>query len=85
MAAAADITRAAVEARSAMEEPGGELLEVIKSHLQHIRGVATEDEVPDIWVEVASARTVATKMDLLTQFLKNELSECRHRFFGHAE
>ena len=28
---------------------------------------------------------MVTKMALLTQFPQTELSECRHRFFGHAE
>ena len=84
-AGAADITRAAVKAWSATEETGGVLSKVIKSHLQHICGVATDDKVLDIWVEVARTRTVATKMALLTQFLQTDLSKCRHRFFGHTE
>ena len=28
---------------------------------------------------------MATKMALLTQFLKTDLLECRHQFFGHVE
>ena len=85
MAWEADIMRAAVEERSEKEETSGGLSEVIKSHLQHICGVATDYEVPDIWAEVVRARTVATKMALLTQFLQTDLSECRNRFFGHVE
>ena len=76
MAGSADITRAAVEARLDTVETGDRFLDVIKSHLRHIYGVATKDEVPDIWEEVARARTVETKMDLLTQFLQTDLSEC---------
>ena len=49
MAGADDITCPNVEARLDMEETGGGLSEFIKSHLRHICGVATEDEVPDIW------------------------------------
>ena len=85
MARAADIRRTAVKARLATEEMGGGFLEVIKSHLRHICGVVTDNEVPYIWAEVARDRTVATKMDLLTQFLQTDLSECQHRFFGHTE
>ena len=45
----------------------------------------TDNEVPYIWAEVARDRTVATNMALLNQFLHTDLSECRHRFFRHAE
>ena len=85
MARAAGIKRAAVEARSATEETGGGLSEVIKSHLRHICGVAADDEVPDIWAEATRARTGSTNMSLLTQLLKTDPSECRHQLFGHAE
>ena len=59
--------------------------EVIKSHLQHIFSITTDEKVPDIWSEVARARNVATNMALLTQFLQTDLPECRHQFFGHVE
>ena len=45
---AAGITRTAVNARSATEELGVGLSEVIKSHLRHICGVATDGKVSDI-------------------------------------
>ena len=85
MARAANITRTAIEARSATKETGGGFLEVINSHLQHTCGVATDDEVPAVWAEVAGAGTVTTKISLLTQFLQTDLSECRHKFFGHIK
>ena len=76
MAGVAGITCAAVEARFATEETGGGLLEVIKSHLRHVCGVRTDGEVPDIWAEVARARTVEKNMALLTQFLQTDILEC---------
>ena len=69
MAGAANIMRAAAEARLATEETGGRLLELIKSHLRHICSVVIDEKVPSIWAEVVTARTVATKLALLTQFL----------------
>ena len=72
---AADITCAAIEARSDTEETGSGLLEVIKVHIQHICGVATDNEVPSIWAEVAGACTVASMMALTTQFLQTDFSE----------
>ena len=58
---------------------------VMRSHLRHICGVATDDKVPTIWAEAAGARTVATKLAVLTQHLQTNLHECRTVFFGHAE
>ena len=85
MAGAADITRAAVEARTATEETGAGMSEVMRSHLRHICGVATDAEVPAIWAEVAGARSVATKLALLTQHLQTDLPQCRLKWHGHAE
>ena len=85
MAGAADITRAAVEARTATEETGAAMSEVMRSHLRHICGVATDAEVPAIWAEVAGARSVATKLALLTQHLQTDLPQCRLKWHGHAE
>ena len=54
-------------------------------HLRMICGVATNAEIPRIWMEVAAASTRQEGLALLVQYLLSGMATCRWEFHGHAD
>ena len=54
-------------------------------HLRFICGVATDAEVPHIWLEVCQAPTKAVALAVLSQYLWARREVCRRDLFGSAD
>ena len=76
MQGVAAVTTSAVEACSAADDCGRGLSLIMRSHLHYICGVAGDDNVPSIWREMASSRTKAEGLELLSQFFLTGMSAC---------
>ena len=85
MQGVAAVTTAAVEALSAADDCGCGLSLIMRSHLRHICGVACDDNVPSIWMEMALARTKAKVLALLLQFFLTGMNACQPTFHGHDD
>ena len=74
-----------MEARSAADDRVQGLSLIMRAHLRHICGLAGDDKIPSIWMEMALARTKAYGLALLSHFFLIGMSACQSTFHSHAD
>ena len=82
----AAVATAATSPSVAAAAPLAHVLSLLKLlHLRFIYGVATDADIPWIWLEVCQVHTKASTPEVLSQYMWAGREVCRRDFFGSAD